>query len=195
MERFKKIEIGVLVTLTLAVISLAFYIGGKVTELQQIKLQVSKFKMTEIEKKSNIAIANINKLSNQIEKKLATYEFEPLDTRVASLEKLENLRSIISKTQINTMCPLNSYAAHVPKSFLNKSGSEICSSNTREFKGCAAVNFIYVTNSNSSGRYEPHDKGCNETVDVAWPWGSSYSDPNTLDAEWGHGNTYAVCCF
>jgi len=195
MELFKKIEIGVFVTLILAVIALAFYMGGQDKELQQLKIQVEKIDMAKIDKKSAIALANINQLSDKIEKKLATYEFEPLDTRVASLEKLENIRSIISKSQVNSMCPVNSYAAHVPKSFLNKSGAEICTSNNREFKRCAAVNFIYVTNSNGSGRYEPHDKGCNEKINVAWPWGASFTNPNTLDGEWGHGNTFAVCCF
>ncbi|NEP04578.1 MAG: hypothetical protein F6K25_10185 [Okeania sp. SIO2G4] len=26
-------------------------------------------------------------------------------------------------------------------------------------------------------------------------WGDLYSNPNTFGDEWGHGNTWVVCCF
>ena len=202
MPILKNIEIGAVVTLALAVVALPFYLGQidrtveeQLQEINSLKKELKEIDLSAIGIEKKLIIQEIKELQSKIEKKLTTYEFKPLDQRVSTLERVENLRAIITKSQADKFCPGEAKAAHVPRLFFGKTGTEICASNNRKLKSCASVNFVFVTNENGSGSHVPHNKGCKEKVDIAWPWGSSFNVPNTLNIEWGHGNTWVVCCF
>lgn len=198
MDNQRKVDLSIIVTLALAVISLAFYFGRldheSVSQKEQIvKLQeeIKNLDDTSIKKAQKEALIAIS----NIEKKLVSYNFKPLDQRVANIERMENVRTIISKKQADSFCPSPSTAIHVPRGYLGKTGNEICQADQRKKNRCAAVNFVFVTNENGTGTYQPNDLGCAENVNFSWPWGLSYSTPDSLNNEWGHGNTWVTCCF
>jgi hypothetical protein len=105
-----------------------------------------------------------------------------------------NVRSIVDKTKADSYCTAPATAIYVPRSFLGKTGDKICAADARNKVTCAAVKSIYITEDNSSGPYPGGDLKCSDPVPNAWPWGEDYPVPDTLNAEWGHGNTFVVCC-
>jgi len=117
-----------------------------------------------------------------------------LQEKVTIHEKYENVRTIVTKAQADKYCPEGTKAAHVPLSYREKTGNEICAANGREERTCQSVLFVYVTNGNGSRRYLPYDKSCQAPISHPWPWGRSYSRPNTLAREWEHGDIWVVCC-
>lgn len=105
-----------------------------------------------------------------------------------------NVRSIVDKTKADSYCTAPATAIYVPRSFLGKTGDTICAADARNKITCAAVKYVYVTEDNSFGSYPTYDLKCSDPVPNAWPWGEDYPFPDTLGAEWGHGNTFVVCC-
>ena len=104
-----------------------------------------------------------------------------------------NMRAIVTKSAANLVCPSGT-AIYTPRSYLGKTGNQICAADSRGRTTCTGVKFIYVTEANVSAGYAPSDGSCGAAVGAPWPWGYDYGAPDTLDSEWGHGNTYAVCC-
>jgi hypothetical protein len=51
-----------------------------------------------------------------------------------------------------------------------------------------------VTEANGYGTYAPDNGACSAAVNYPWPWGADFGSPDTLDSEWGHGDTLVVCC-
>lgn len=107
---------------------------------------------------------------------------------------VHNIRAILSKATANSYCPSGSVAIHTPYSYRGKTGNQICAADGRAKYTCAAVKYIYITNSNGYGSYPTNDPSCGSSIRTPWPWGDEYDAPNTLDGEWGHGDTYVVCC-
>ncbi len=109
------------------------------------------------------------------------------------LDGVENIRAIVPKGSANTVCPSGT-AIHVPLSFRGKTGNQICAADTRGKTTCTAVKYVYVTAGNGWGAYGPSDGACTSAVQAPWPWGLSYTSPDTLDGEWGHPSSWVVCC-
>lgn len=109
-------------------------------------------------------------------------------------EKYQNVRAFLTKNDADKACPEGSKAAHVPLLFRGKTGHEICAANGREEKSCHSVIYHFVRNNNTHGIYSKHNKSCQQPVERPWPWSYQYSSPNTLSSEWGHGDTWVVCC-
>lgn len=105
-----------------------------------------------------------------------------------------NVRSIVSKTSADAVCGQTATAIYVPRSYLGKTGTEICAADVRKKATCAAVRYVFVTTDNQFGAYPTNDLSCASAVQVAWPWGTDYGAPDTLSGEWGHGDTHVVCC-
>lgn len=114
-------------------------------------------------------------------------------TRINQLYALEHMRTILPKAAATGHCPSGT-AIHVPLGWVGRTGNEICAADSRGLTNCASVQYVYITNGNSSGSYDVNNLACNQSVVAPWPWGYSTGSPNTLDAEWGHGDTYVVCC-
>lgn len=132
---------------------------------------------------------NLQRQINELQAAIAS-----LQEKVTILERSENVRTIVTKAQVDKYCPEGSKAAHVPLSYRGKTGNEICAANDREEKTCQSVLGIYVTNSNGFGRYSSYNKSCQAPITHPWPWGLPYPAPNTLAGKWAHGNTFVVCC-
>lgn len=108
-----------------------------------------------------------------------------------------NVRSIVDKKAADSVCAsvnASAVAIYVPRSFLGRTGAEICAADARNKKTCTAVKYVYVTEDNHYGQYSSNDKKCSDSVQNAWPWGEDYGAPDTLAEEWGHGDTLVVCC-
>ena len=117
--------------------------------------------------------------------------------RFARLTSVQNVRTIVTKDAANSYCGRKfpgSSAAHVPNAFLGSNGDSICRANNRNLKTCMGTVLIYIKNNNDQGHHPSADKDCQTQLDALWPWGEQYSAPNTLDTEWGHGNTNIICC-
>jgi hypothetical protein len=112
----------------------------------------------------------------------------------ASISRIINVRNIVPKTMANGYCPTGSTAIYTPRSYIGKTGNDICAANVRTAKTCMAVNFVWVTTANGSGQYSVHNLTCASNVNVPWPWGSDNNVPDTMDGEWGYGSTWVVCC-
>ena len=110
-----------------------------------------------------------------------------------SIADSQNVRAIVTKATANGYCSAGT-AVHVPWSYRGLTGSQICAADARNRTSCTAVHYIYITNNNSYGSYPTNDPGCGAPLAFPWPWGNTYDRPNTLDGEWGHGDTYVVCC-
>ncbi|NET42818.1 hypothetical protein [Okeania sp. SIO2B3] len=182
MDSLRKIELGALVTLLIAIVGLAAYFGKIDAEVQNLKPE-------KIREEQDKALKDFEKKTEKI--------MEEAKGKIASLGSIENVRAIVTKSDADKFCSSVSgaLAAHVPPSYLGKTGQEICAANNREQKRCSQVPFMWVSNNNMHGKYIPNDKSCNETVKYAWPWGDPYSNPNTYGGEWHHGSTWVVCCF
>jgi len=132
------------------------------------------------------------------QKRIAVLEKENQRLReLAALpEKYQNVRALLTKAHVDNICPNGTKAAHVPLSYRGKTGNEICAANNgREEKSCQSVKYIYVRNNNSFGDdFSRFDKTCQSSVVYPWPWGRQRSVPNTYSIEWGHGDTWVVCC-
>ncbi|HMV65867.1 MAG TPA: hypothetical protein PKA64_03370 [Myxococcota bacterium] len=114
-------------------------------------------------------------------------------TQINRVMALENVRAILPKASANGHCPSGT-AAHVPLGWVGQTGNAICAGDARGRTTCTSVQYVYITNSNGNGSYDNDNLACNQPVQNPWPWGSSYGAPNTLDGEWGHGDTHVVCC-
>ncbi len=129
----------------------------------------------------------------------AAIEAAPVDLHINTrlggqqLHQSQNIRTIYTKANADARCG-SATAVHVPWSWRGRTGNAICAGDARGLTTCASVPFVYITNANGSGSYDPGNLSCSDTVNFPWPWGSQYSAPNSLSAEWGHGNTYVVCC-
>ncbi|MGD1713337.1 hypothetical protein [Dapis sp. BLCC M172] len=169
----RKIELGGLVTLLTGIVTLAFFFG-------QLNAQIKSLKPEQIQKAQEEALEAIKEAKEK-----------------NSLKAIENVRTIVTKSDADKYCSSvpGALAAHVPPSYLGKTGKEICAANNKEQKDCSEVPVVLVSNNNIHGRDIPNDMSCNEPVKYAWPWGKPYTYPNTLPSEWGHGNTWVVCCF
>ncbi len=104
-----------------------------------------------------------------------------------------NIRTIYTKANADSRCG-SATAVHVPWSWRGRTGNAICAGDARGRNSCASVRFVYITNANGAGSYDPNNLSCSSEVNYPWPWGTQYSAPNSLSAEWGHGNTHVVCC-
>lgn len=120
--------------------------------------------------------------------------FDTVYTEVSLMGDSTNIRAVVNKTTANSFCPSGNVAVHVPFSFKGKTGNQICAADGRGKVTCGGVKYVYVTNSNGYGSYTPNDLSCTQAVNFPWPWGSDYDVPNSLDSEWGHGDTWVVCC-
>jgi len=143
--------------------------------------------------------AQIGKLAaeNQNQQKqiaFLTKENQHLRKLATLPERYENVRAFVTKGTVDKICPKGTKAAHVPLSFIGKTGNEICAANDREEKSCQSVIYRYVTNSNGHGPYPKYDQSCQQPVDNPWPWGNQRTIPNTLSVEWGFGSIRVVCC-
>ncbi len=112
----------------------------------------------------------------------------------ASTSLVINVRAILTKAAANGFCPTGSTAIYTPRSYLYKTGDQICAANAQPARTCAGVKFVYVTAANGNGAYPTNDQPCTASLGVAWPWGWDYPAPDTLDSEWSHGDTFVVCC-
>jgi len=143
--------------------------------------------------------AQIGKLvaKNQNQQKqiaFLTKENQRLQKLMTLPEKYENVRAFITKNAVDKICPKGTKAAHVPLSFRDKTGNEICAANEQKEKSCQSVIYRYVTNDNRHGGHSKTNKSCQQPVERAWPWGNQFPLPNTLSGEWGFGSTWIVCC-
>jgi hypothetical protein len=111
-----------------------------------------------------------------------------------SLTGIINVRSFVTKANANSVCPSPSTAIHVPWAWMGKTGNELCAADARQKTTCSVVKYVFVTVANGWGTYPPADFSCANTIDLPWPWGNEYPTPDTLDGEWGHGDTWVVCC-
>jgi hypothetical protein len=118
-----------------------------------------------------------------------------VNTRVGGqlLHDSQNIRTIYTKANADSRCG-SATAVHVPWTWRGKTGTEICAGDGRGLTTCNSVRFVYITNGHSAGSYDPNNLSCSAQVNNPWPWGNQYSVPNSLSAEWGHGNTHVVCC-
>ncbi|NEQ75063.1 MAG: hypothetical protein F6K23_19670 [Okeania sp. SIO2C9] len=190
MDFLRKIELGVgLVTILTAFVGIPLFFGGIRSDIQNLKEDVKDLKPEKIREEKDKALKDFEKETEKI--------MEEAKGKIASLGSIENVRVIVTKSDADEICSSVSgaLAAHVPPSYLGKTGQEICAANNREQKRCSQVPFVWVSNNNMHGKYTPNNKSCNEPVKYAWPWGDPYSNPNTLSREWGHGNTWVVCCY
>jgi hypothetical protein len=116
----------------------------------------------------------------------------------ASLNTTINVRSIVPYNSAATYCPSGSVPIYTPRRYLGKTGAQICAadspSNNAKKTTCTAVKQVWVAADNTSGAYPPNDLDCSQPVPFPWPWGQDYDAPDSLGAEWGHGNTWVVCC-
>ncbi|WP_094675202.1 hypothetical protein [Hydrocoleum sp. CS-953] len=173
----RKIELGGLVTLLTGIVTLAFFFG-------QLNAQVKSLKPEEIQKAQEKALEAIKEAKEK-----------------NSLEAIENVRTIVTKSDADKYCSSvdGAFAAHVPRSYFRRTGEQICAADNptvgKPKQSCAQVPFIWVSNDNNHGGHIPKNKGCNEFLEFAWPWGASHTKPNTLSREWNHGDTWVVCCF
>jgi hypothetical protein len=110
-----------------------------------------------------------------------------------SVTSVTDVRAVVSKTAANGVCPAGT-AIYTPWAYRGATGSQICAADSRGQTSCKAVIYVYVTIANGFGVYAPNDPSCDTAVDNAWPWGRAPGTPNTLDSEWGYGDTYVVCC-
>ncbi len=174
----RKIQLGGLVTLT-AIVGLAVYFG-------RIDAEAKSIKPKQIKAEQDQALEEFGKKTEKV-----------IEIAQRSPGSVENVRAFVTKSDVDKVCPskLGSLAAHVPFSYLGKTGQEICAANYRDRKRCAKVPFVWVSNDNQHGTYIPENKACNEPLEYAWPWGGSFDKPNTSGSEWAHGNTWVVCCY
>lgn len=113
--------------------------------------------------------------------------------RINQLRALENMRALISKTTATSHCPSGT-AIHVPIGYAGQTGNQICAADSRGRTTCTSVQYVYVTNENGLGSYDPGNLACSQAVNAPWPWGASSGAPNSYGPEWGHGDTWVVCC-
>jgi hypothetical protein len=124
----------------------------------------------------------------------------PLDVRGdiavngASLSTTINVRAFVSYNSATGYCPSGSVAIYTSRNYLNKTGAEICAADTRKKNTCVAAKLLWVAADNTSGPYAPGDRDCKTAIPFPWPWGQDYAEPDSLGNEWGHGNTWVVCC-
>lgn len=120
--------------------------------------------------------------------------FDTIYNEANTLGDVTNIRDIINKAAANTYCPSGFVAIHTPYSYRGKTGNQICAADGRAKVTCGAVKYMFITNGSGYGSYPTNDLACSSAVSYPWPWGNNYDVPNTLDSEWGHGDTYIVCC-
>jgi hypothetical protein len=115
----------------------------------------------------------------------------------ASISTTINVRSIVPYNSAATYCPSGSVPSYVPRSWMNKTGAEICAADNGtgpKRRTCVAAKQVWVAADNTSGAYPPTDLDCSKPIAYPWPWGQDYGSPDTTGGEWGHGNTWVVCC-
>ncbi len=192
MDSLRRIELGGLVALLTAIVGLAVFFSRLDTEVKNLKKQVESLKPEKIREEQDKALKDFKEETEKV--------MEEAREKTASLGSIENVRTIVTKSDADKFCSSESgvsgaLAAHVPFSYLGKTGQDICAANHKDLKRCAQVPFVWVSNENRHSTYKPENKGCSEPVEYAWPWGRSFGSPNTLGIEWGHGNTWVVCCY
>ncbi len=188
MDFLRRIELGGLVALVTAFVGLAVFFGGLDKEVKNLKEQVKDLKPEKIREEQDKALKDFKEETETV--------MEEAREKTASLGSIENVRTIVTKSDADKFCSSvpGALAAHVPPSYLGKTGKEICAANNREQQSCSQVPFVWVSNNNRYDNRIHHNKGCNEPVEYAWPWGKPYSNPNTFGGEWHHGSTWVVCC-
>lgn len=118
--------------------------------------------------------------------------------QVIMSKRYENIRAVVPRKIVdNQVCPTGSKAAHVPLSYQGKSGHEICAANRGQEKSCQTLRYLYLKSNNRFSTHfdtnKLHEKTCQLTVPMAWPWGISNTEPTTVpDAN--AGSTWVVCC-
>jgi hypothetical protein len=121
-----------------------------------------------------------------------------LQRQVTTQERYENIRALVPREMVDKqICPTGSKAAYVPLSYRGKSGNEVCAANRGQEKSCQSIRYLYLKSSNRfSTHFETnklHEKTCQSTVPVAWPWGFSNTEPTTAPGA-SAGSTWVVCC-
>jgi hypothetical protein len=112
----------------------------------------------------------------------------------ASLSTTINVRAILTYGNAAAYCPSGSVPIYTSRKYLGKTGAQICAADARKKTTCAAAKLIWIAADNSSGAHPPDDRDCSQPIPFPWPWGQDYEEPDSLAGEWGHGNTWVVCC-
>ena len=133
---------------------------------------------------------------NWLEKHQATLAL--LQQQVTTQERYENIRALVPREMVdNQICPTGSKAAYMPLSYRGKSGNEICAAHRGQEKSCQSIRYLYLKSSNRFSTHfdtnKLHEKSCQSTVPVAWPWGISNTEPTTAPGA-SAGSTWIICC-
>lgn len=112
----------------------------------------------------------------------------------SSLATTINVRAFFPYNSAAAYCPMGSVPIYTPRRYLGKTGAEICAADTRKKTTCTSARFAWVGSDNTNGTYPHDDHDCATPLPFAWPWGQDYNEPDSLAGEWGHGNTWVVCC-
>ncbi|GGA38860.1 hypothetical protein [Okeania sp. KiyG1] len=190
MDFLRKVELGALVTLLIAIVGLAAYFGKIDAEVQNLKERVKELKPDEIQKAQKEALENFKQeVENIIEE----------GRREITTQEIENVRAIVTKSDADKICSSKpgSKATYVPFSYIGKTGQEICAASYGDLKSCSQVPFVWVSNKNTHGKYEKNDKKCGDPVQAPWPWINQYTEPNTNTVRDGrpYADSWVVCCF
>ncbi|NEO55573.1 MAG: hypothetical protein F6K54_22365 [Okeania sp. SIO3B5] len=190
MDFLRKVELGALVTLLIAIVGLAAYFGKIDAEVQNLKERVKELKPDEIQKAQKEALENFKQeVENIIEE----------GRREITTQEIENVRAIVTKSDADKICSSKpgSKATYVPFSYIGRTGQEICAASYGDLKSCSQVPFVWVSNKNTHGKYEKNDKKCGDPVQAPWPWINQYTEPNTNTVRDGrpYADSWVVCCF
>ncbi len=192
MDFLRRIELGGLVALLTAIVGLAVFFGGLDKDVKNLKERVKELKDDEIKTAQEKALENFQQEVEKIT--------EEAKEKIASLEAIENVRAIVTKSDADKICSSKpgSKATYVPFSYIGKTGQEICAANyDNNLKKCSQVPFVWVSNNNTHGRYQQNDKKCGDSVQAPWPWINQYTEPNTNTVRDGrpYADSWVVCCF
>ena len=80
---------------------------------------------------------------------------------------------------------------------MSSTGNQLCSLdiNPDEVKNsCVGVAGVNINSFGNAGLNESRNKGCDQAIERAWPWGLSIPNSSTNNKEWSYGDTHIVCC-
>ncbi|NEN88069.1 MAG: hypothetical protein F6K48_03720 [Okeania sp. SIO3H1] len=190
MDSLRKIELGALVTLLIAIVGLAAYFGKIDAEVQNLKERVKELKSDEIQIAQKEALEKFKIEGDKVIKETIKEVKEEI-----SKKTIENVRAIVTKSDADKICSSKpgSKATYVPFSYIGRTGQEICAASYGDLKSCSQVPFVWVSNKNTHGKYEKNDKKCGDPVQAPWPWINQYTEPNTVDDR-AYADSWVVCC-
>ncbi len=118
----------------------------------------------------------------------------PLVNATNNMYSTIHMRSIVTKSYVDSVCPTNTQAVYTPLTMRGWTGAQICAASRHCLTVCIAAKYVYATIANSGGTYAPSDTVCGAPLMWPWPWGNSNSVSNPLASDWGYGDTHVVCC-